>query len=180
MGLRNLISGLAVGAAALGMVALGGSTAGAATPRVNVSFVAVGITSPSISGTINYADWNLTGVAIGTSPLVGTMSIEYSYYEPEFDSMAFTLSGIGGSITGGAGNLTSTNALGTNTLNGIVTSATGSYAGLVGHIFPVTIDLSPKPIYSLEQKLGTTGQLLDGTLNSFVSPSALLGSFTIS
>ncbi len=180
MARRNLISGLALGAAALGMVILGGSTAGAATPAVSVSLVGVGLTSPPTSGTLNFADWSVTGVAVGTSPLVGTASIEYSYEKPNFDQMSFTLSGPGGTITGGGANVASSDAQGANTLVGSISSATGAYAGLVGHTVTITIDISPKLVLGIEQSLGTTGAILNGLLSESVNPSVLLGSLTIS
>ncbi|HWE67130.1 MAG TPA: hypothetical protein VG298_10855 [Acidimicrobiales bacterium] len=183
MGRPNLIGALAIGAAAIAMVATGPPAASAATSGVNVSFVGVGVTTdPDLSfGGPDFAEWLLTGAAVGVPPLVGTLAITYAYVEGCFDEMSFTLSGVGGTVSGGAGNLCSKTLTGSNKLAGSVTSATGSYAGLVGHPATVTVDLSPRIIFSVGQKLGTTGSLLEGTLiGPFPSPSVLVGSLSIS
>jgi len=176
MGRRSLIGTLAVGAMALAVAAVG-APASAAPSGVDVSLVGVGIVGGSggQAGGPDYADWSLTGVAAGESPLVGTMTMNFAHAEPCGDLVSFALSGVGGSISGGAfGDCTGVaTLLGSATLSALITSATGSFAGLAGHSGALTLDVSPNnPVSSL--LLANNPDPVPGT-----SPSAMVGSLTV-
>jgi hypothetical protein len=182
MGRRSLIGSLAIGAASLAMVALGSPAASAATTGVNASFVGVGIDGPPTNGSLDWAAWSLTGVAVGSSPLAGIMSTGYAYEDPGFDIMSFTLSGADGSVSGNGFSPDPTSLLGATTLTGYVTAASGSYAGLLNHVDTITVDISPKLLYNLESEVVVDGiaPLPLNSLNNAISPSVILGSISIS
>jgi hypothetical protein len=164
---RTLFGPLAIGAAAIAMVAMGASVASAATSGVQANFVGVGINGAS-TGTLggpSGAAYTLTAVVVGQSPLVGTLSISYGYTECG-RAMTFTLSSNGGTVSGaGYGECGSG-----KTLEGTVTSASGPYAGLVGHTDVITVDLSPGDLYLLPNPL----------IPPDISPSLISGSLSIS
>jgi hypothetical protein len=152
--------------------------AGAATTGISTTFAGAATTatfSTDPDGAIFGEQWRFTAVAVGTSPLLATLSVSYSpssEFVP-YPTASFTLNDLRGDVVQGQAQCptcaqTGLDGLtGTAALTGTVTSSTGSYAGLKGH--PVVFNFSL-----------AMGLLPLQPPGSNFSPALFLGTLTVS
>jgi hypothetical protein len=105
----------------------------------------------------------LNGVTIGQSPVIGTLTLNYGEFEGGY-GVSFTLHGQGGTVSGFESGSVSPNAF-----TGSVVTATGSYAGLSGGTFSMSLSVSPE----------TLGFLPVPLINPNVALSVVVGSLSI-
>jgi hypothetical protein len=169
---RNLVIGLA--AACVGLPFWSAPSSAAANP-VNTEIVAVGVTGvqgPSVlCGGPSYDDWDLTGIAIGPSPDLGTVSLSYDAFGGEY-VIDVTLHAASGPTLSGV--VYSSN--GTN-FDGTVESATGSYSNQVGQPLAFNLTVSPETTLGLNEAspIGSSNECS----SSSIAPGVAIGSLLV-
>ncbi|HWE67131.1 MAG TPA: hypothetical protein VG298_10860 [Acidimicrobiales bacterium] len=140
----------------------GASTAGISTNFVGATTTETPITSGPSQVVIGSA-WQFTAVGLGPSPALALLSVTFAESSASFAS--FTLNDLKGDVVAGLAQclfLCNSTGLGGENLAGAVTSGTGSYSGLLGHL----VDLK----FTVAKGLGMGS----------VAPSLFVGKLTVS
>jgi len=170
--MRVLMKEAALCAAAFGGVFLVGAAPAAAASGLSLTFAGVGLVEMQNGATAGPSDdtWSTTSVVLGTTPVIGTMTLNFSQTEvgPACPYGTFTVSANGGAFSGVATGQDCTSASGT------VTAASGSYSNLQGQAVSFTFTVTP-----VEAGLGNGLTVISSNPSDELSPSVLVGSMTV-